>query len=76
MASAERTARILAAIRAVEARGEKPSARRVWDEAGLPYSPMLGLNGRDATLFGEVMTTQAGYRRVAVGHTFRYVKEA
>lgn len=66
-----RQARVALAIRAIEARGEQPSARKVAAEAGLYVSQQNGLNGRDSKLYAEAMEA-AGYRRVARGATTRY----
>jgi hypothetical protein len=70
MSNAER---IRAAIQELEARGEKPSARKVAALAGLYVSHYSGLNGRDSFAYRDAMEA-AGYVRVAHGSNVRYEK--
>lgn len=77
-----RVARFQEAIRAIEARGERPTSRSVLREIG-GYHNMVsngfnrpvdnGMNGRDLRLFAEAMESQ-GYVRMDVGATTRWAK--
>lgn len=63
----------VAAIAAIESRGEKVTARNVAGECGWYVSEYSGLNGRDADAYREAMQ-QSGYVRVEHGGSVRYAR--
>lgn len=66
----DRQQRIEEAVRAIDARGDRPTARAVLSELSgrrfLPNEFPNGMGGRDLRFFEKAMT-DAGYHRVQVG---------
>lgn len=71
--SEDRLEKMRKAIRALEARGERPTGRKVVRELGGAVDPVLGIKGEDARLWAQAMTEE-GYVREPRGSTVRWVK--